>query len=330
MKSDKSNKRHHKVRIVVLILCFILIGGGLGLSYFFGSQAAYAMVKQNEGVDTTKASLQALKDWGYDDTEYAKETFERTYNGIEFTVTAEDGATVYGTYYNPSQNDNQDLVILIHGAGGDRISMEPLAKMYLTNGYQVISYDQRDSGQSKEEIVTFGYLEKLDLKAVVDYAKTLTSGNIILHGQSMGAATAALYASTDHGNENSDAVILDSPYASMEDLFLVVWHEMEESKSIPASYMTWCANWYLSWTYHFNFNDVDIVKESAQNKVKTLVIESSKDELALPAQVEQIYAAIGATKKQLWIVDSAHIEGYVDHPDEYQEKVLSFLSSSNE
>ncbi|MBE5962191.1 MAG: alpha/beta hydrolase [Lachnospiraceae bacterium] len=328
MKQNQSPKRKKKALIIVLVMVVVLAGLGLGVSYFFGSQAAAAMVMQNDGKDTTQASIDQLAEWGYDVKEYAKETFESTYHGTEFMVTAEDGVTVYGTYYNPESLTDSDLVILIHGAGGDRISMEPLAKMYLTNGYQVIAYDQRDSGQSTEELVTFGYLEQRDLKAVVEYAKTQTSGQIILHGQSMGAATAALYASTDHGNENIAAVILDSAYSSMEELFLSVWHEMEESKSIPDSYMTWCTNWYLSWNYHFDFHDVDIVKESPSNKVSTLVIESAKDILALPEQVEQIYAAIGATKKQLWIVNSAHIEGYVDHPQEYQEKVLTFIKSN--
>lgn len=325
MSHNKPVKRSRKVLIIVCTVCVILAAVGLGISYFFGSQAAYSMVKQNEGVDTSKASIKGLEKWGYDTKEYDKAVFESTYHGTEFTVSAEDGVTVYGTCYSLDESVENDLVILIHGAGGDRISVEPLAKMYLDNGYQVIAYDQRDSGKSEEEIVTFGYLEKLDLEAVVDYARTRTSGEIILHGQSMGASTAALYAATEHGNENVDAVILDSPYSSMEALFLEVWHEMDISESIPDPYMIWCTNWYLSWKYGFDFKDADIVKESADNKVKTLVIESAKDTLATPEQVEQIYAAIGASKKQLWIVDAKHIEGFVDYPQDYQEKVLDFL-----
>ena len=38
---------------------------------------------------------------------------------------------------------------------------------------------------------------------------------VILHGQSMGAATSALYAGTKHGGENLSALILDSSYDNM-------------------------------------------------------------------------------------------------------------------
>ncbi len=43
---------------------------------------------------------------------------------------------------------------------------------------------------------------------------------VILHGQSMGAATSALYAGTKHGGENLSALILDSSYDNMKHMFL--------------------------------------------------------------------------------------------------------------
>lgn len=325
--SIKRKSRKKKIIGITLgVITAIIIIAGLGFSYFFGYQVAYGLLYQNEGLDTKGNSVKQLAEWNYDEEEYERTNFETNNNGREFTVTAKDGNIIYGTHFISDNKVDNNTVILIHGLGGDRVCMEPIAKMYLELGWNVITFDQRASGESQNEWVTFGYFEKYDVEALVDYAKELTSDKkIVIHGQSMGAVTAGLYAATKHASEHVYAVIMDSPFDSMESMFLGVWHEMEGTEGIPDDYIIWCGDWYLRWNYKFSFADTDLVNLLKKNHVKSLVIESMRDDVALPEMNEAIYEAIATEDKELWRVEAEHVKGFVDFPEEYKKAVMEFL-----
>lgn len=323
---DKKKKKKKILGKTLGSIAVVIIIAILGFSYFFGYQVANGLLYQNKDLDTKGNSIKQLAEWGYDEEEYEKLNFEKNNNGTEFTVSAKDGNIIYGTHFVKDGKVDNDTVILIHGAGGDSVCMEPLAKMYLDHGWNVITFDQRACGESKNERVTFGYFEKYDVEALVDYVEDFTSDKkIVIHGQSMGAVTAGLYAATEHANEHVYAVIMDSPFDSMRSMFLGVWHEMEDSEGIPDDYIIWCGDWYLRWNYKFSFGDTDLVKLSRNNKVKSLVISSMKDDVALPEMNEAIYEAISSTDKKLWRVDAEHIEGFVEFQEEYTNEVMEFL-----
>lgn len=328
-RSSSLKKKSKKKKIIGITLgsiAAIIVIAILGFSYFFGYQVAYGLLYQNEGLDTKGNSVKQLAEWNYDEEEYERTNFEKNNNGKEFTVTAKDGNIVYGTHFISDNKVDNNTVILIHGLGGDRVCMEPIAKMYLEQGWNVITFDQRASGESKNEWVTFGYFEKYDVEAIVDYVEDLISDKkIVIHGQSMGAVTAGLYAATKHASEHADAIIMDSPFDSMESMFLGVWHEMDDTEGIPDDYIIWCGDWYLRWNYRFSFTDTDLVNLSKKNHVKSLVIESMRDNVALPEMNEAIYEAIATGDKELWRVDAEHVEGFVDFPEEYTNAVMEFL-----
>ena len=64
---------------------------------------------------------------------------------------------------------------------------------------------------------------------------------------------------------------------------------------------------------------------SKKNHVKSLVIESMRDDVALPEMNEAIYEAIATEDKELWRVDAEHVKGFVDFPEEYKKAVMEFL-----
>lgn len=102
----------------------------------------------------------------------------------------------------------------------------------------------------------------------------------------MGAATAGLYAATEHANQNIDYCILDSSYDSMEGIFSVIWQSM--NTGLPYEYAVTCGDWYLKHRYGFSFEDVDVVAAQTNNKIPTLVIHGTKMIFAL-LQWEKLY-----------------------------------------
>ena len=65
----------------------------------------------------------------------------------------------------------------------------------LIEHFDVIAFDFRGCGMSGGNYLTLGYLEKYDVKAVIEYVdENYGSRRYLLWGRSMGAVTALVYA----------------------------------------------------------------------------------------------------------------------------------------
>ena len=194
-----------KVGIGIAVIIVLLAAAALGFSYFFGSQVVKGLFYQNDGNDTKNNSIMQLEEWNYD-----LNHFTETYTEEIFTLEASDGNTVPATFFGNDQNKDKNTAILIHGAGGDHVFTYPLAEMYLNNDWNVVTFDMRGHGDNESPLVTFGYLERLDVEAMVDFVREHAgTKQLVVHGQSMGGAVTGMYAITDHARENIDAVIMD-------------------------------------------------------------------------------------------------------------------------
>lgn len=329
MKQNKKSKNWKKILLIALSSIVVLIAvAGIGMSLFIGQQVAHGLLYMNEENDTKGNSIKQLEKWGYD-----LEAFQQAYAGEDFTLESTDGVLVPVTYYpavagSTLADTENPTVILVHGAGGDRVSVAPLAELYLEQGYQVLTYDQRGHGDNSDGKVSFGYFEARDVECLVDYAAdVLGADKIFVHGQSMGGATVALYATTEHAREHVDSVVLDAPVDSMEHMFRSVWAEMEGTEGIPTDYVVACGDSYLRLFYGFSFDDANTIARMKDNQVKTLVILCEKDKTCLPEYMEQLYNNIGTDNKALMRVDSAHIEGAIDDPEGYIRGVLDFIQN---
>lgn len=311
----------NKLKITGIILAaFLTIIAVVGIifSVNVGKQVAYGLLYQNEGKDTKENSVRQLGVWAYD-----LEAFEEAYTARNFEVTAADGNRVPAQLFAGPQSG--DYVILVHGLGGDHTAVYPLAEMYLKKGWNVITFDQRASGDSENDLVTFGYFEKLDVQALVEYSRQkLHADRVVVHGQSMGAATAGLYAATEHAAQNLDAVILDSCFDSMKSMFLGVWREMD-TEGIPENYVVACGDWYLKRRFGFGFDDVDVTSAMKTCRVKTLMLQMERDEIVPNETAAFLYRNIGAQEKEIRYFDSAHVEGVIDTPEAYGSAVFDFL-----
>ena len=86
------------------------------------------------------------------------------YETVSFT--ASDGVDLEG-WYRPSQNGAS--VLMISGGGGNRRSTLRHAKMLVRNGYGVLVYDPRGSGNSEGTINSYGWGWEKDAAAALDF-----------------------------------------------------------------------------------------------------------------------------------------------------------------
>ena len=314
-------KKNKVIKAAAISLGVIAFIGAAG-SFAFGGIIADKILHQNEGKDTHGNSYKQLEVWGYD-----TEGFEKTYQGTEVSATASDGNVVPGTLYDTGSDK---CVILVHGAGGDRVCVYPLAEGYLKRGYDVIAIDQRGCGENPDDRVTFGIREMLDVEAMVTYAREdLGNREVIVHGQSMGAQTTAVYASnTVPGTSGAaDAVICDSPVPGME-LILKEMFGDGDTKSFAAVYLTGTSKIFMKLINGIDYDDADTASVVANDNIPTLVICSDRDEVCLPEQVCGVYDNIACGNKEILHFDSAHIEGIIDDPEGYMNGVEDFLNNA--
>lgn len=315
-------KKNKLVKVLIIILC-ILAALVIGATIWLGSMVSEGVLYQNAGNDTHDNSIKQLETWGYD-----LEAFTNAHSGVEISAEAEDGNMAIGTLFN---ENNDACVILVHGAGGDRYSVYPLAQGYLENGIDVIAIDQRGSGINPDDKVTFGIHESLDVAAFVAYAKNdLGYSKVIVHGQSMGGQTVAIYASnvTPGSIYAADAVVLDSPVPGMELMLLEMFSDGNTEDAF-SNYLVVAGKMYMKVFDGIDWDDADTIDVVKNDQLPTLLIVSEKDEICLPEQEEELYDNIASEDKKIMYVDSAHIEGMIDDPEGYMEGVMGFLEEEN-
>ena len=314
----KTMKKNKIAKAAAITAGTVALLAGIG-SIAMGGYVADQILHQNADKDTHDNSLKQMEVWEYD-----TDAFNAAYTGVEISATAEDGNEVPGTYFDMGSDK---CVILVHGAGGDRACVEPLAEGYLQRGYDVIAIDQRGCGSNPDDRVTFGIHESLDVKAMVEYARVdLENKEVLVHGQSMGAQTTAIYASNVQPGtpEAADAVICDSPVPGME-LILKEMFGDGNTESFMANYLTGTSKVYMDIVYKINYDDADTIKVVANDHIPTLIICSDKDEVCLPDQVAEVYENVACEHKAIVHFDSAHIEGVIDDPEGYMNSVEGFL-----
>jgi pimeloyl-ACP methyl ester carboxylesterase len=84
--------------------------------------------------------------------------------------------------------------ILLHGIADNRASLSGVVARFAKRGLTVVAYDSRAHGNSGGSACTYGYLEKEDLRRVID---SLESKPVVLLGTSLGAAVALQEAADD-------------------------------------------------------------------------------------------------------------------------------------
>lgn len=305
------------ISLVVLLLVF------LGMSWFIGEQvfANSTQVVTNEETQGVGEEFWNIYKMDYD-------TFKDTYKVESIEVESSlDQHMIPGDYIyaKDSSGKDHDTVILIHGVGGNRLSNYPLAEYFLEQGFNVLTYDQRSSGENQARYTTFGYWEKSDAIDLVKYVDQQAPEQTIgIWGTSFGGATAGQAAGNELFNEAVDFMILDCPVSEMNYMIEV---EIEKLNiGLPTGYMLKCGSIVNKQKLGFYFGQSDVPTEIADTDIPVLVINSKTDEVTPYFMGTDIYEAVKNDKKEIWTVDQAkHADIWLEHNVEYRDKVSAFM-----
>jgi uncharacterized protein len=222
------------------------------------------------------------------------------------------------------KKSNEKIILICHGIRHDKRSGIRFVQYLLKEGYTLMLLDFRNHGESGGCITTYGYHEKEDLRAAVRYLrKQGLTGSLGVLGASMGAAVALQAAA---GFDDIQALVLDSPFASLEQVAIEQTIAITNLPRFAVYLPMQLACWWSRFVEDFPVSEVSPLLSAASLKCPIFLIHGDADRKIGVHHSRQIFDA-APEPKELWIGEGAgHLGTYLKNPEEYQIRVLDFFA----
>jgi fermentation-respiration switch protein FrsA (DUF1100 family) len=314
-----------KGRKIIIIIGLIIGIGIIVCSYFIGISVFRGGTHLTDKEET---SIEKFESWLNERENFNIAEFRSEYTINTINIDSSSGEhQIPADYITKNGDEDKDTVIMVHGLGGNRLSVYPQAEIFLENGYNVIAYDQRNSGENEAPYNTFGYLEKNDLKDYVTYLKDNISDDkeIGVWGTSFGGATVGIYLGSTHANQNIDFSVLDSPVSNMR--YMISREVKEVGISILADYMMFLGDVFTKIKLGFSYEDVNVCDHIKNTNVPVLVIHSKADKVTPYFMGKDIYNSVKHNNKDMFSVgDSEHAKIHLEYPEKYESNIIKFIT----
>lgn len=214
-------------------------------------------------------------------------------------------------------------VLLLHGYTGWKEEMYQFAFWYYGQGYSVLVPDLRCQGESEGDFIGMGWTDHYDCELWIDHILAQTpEAKIVIHGQSMGAATALIMAGSPEVSEHIAAVVSDSAYTEAYEMF---GDKITEWFHLPAAPFVDSACLMLRLRGGYNLRNASPLQAVAQSSVPTLFIHGDEDRMIDVSMSYELFEA-AACEKELFIVEGAgHAQAQDKDPDDYYGRINAFL-----
>ena len=298
-----------------------LIAAVLILSYFCYRLAFYAPDRDPDACDDLNIPQ---------DEVYApfRESIEKWANETknlpheEFSITSFDGLKLYGKFYEYKKG--APIELMFHGYRGS-------AERDLSGGVQrcfklersALIVNQRCSGKSEGNVISFGINERRDCHAWVDFVIKHFGPDvkIILTGISMGAAT-VLMAAGEPLPKNVIGVLADCGYNSPKDIIKKVIRQIGLPPCIGYFFVKLGARIYG----HFDLEETSPEEALKKCTLPVIFIHGESDDFVPCEMSQKNYDACRSRKKIVTIKDAGHGLSYPVSPEQYLSELKEFFS----
>lgn len=206
-------------------------------------------------------------------------------------------------------NDSSEkAVILLSGIGGNRLDVVSRAKFYLENGFNVLTPDLRGTGSSGGDLISFGWNERYDLLACVDFLKEKGMEKIAVHGLSLGAAT-IVYSFQE--NPNYDFVVLESCYDNITNAL----NNRVDKYSIP-SFAFYPMTKFTEMRVEASSEDLSPEKYIGLNMSPIFILAGDSEIRVKKEETEKLFSNSNSITKHLHFFKNAHHEDFMNRYEE--------------
>ena len=319
-----------RLLILILIIVIISIVATIGIGNYF---VDYAILRSGNGGDREVKNTDSIEVASIDnetertieenrkkEKELANE-WTKTIENTKLEVKANDGIILRGTEYLLNEKTNK-WVIVLHGYRSNPDSVIGIGMHFSKEGYNVLIPNMRACGESDGEYIGMGWLDKDDLKCWINLIiEQNENAEIVLHGSSMGAAT-VLMASGDLLPSNVKAIIEDSGYTSVWDIFA---SEAKARFNLPAFPILNMFELVANIRAKYDIKEASALEQVKKANVPILFIHGDADDFVPEYMCEKLYKAANCKKDKLIIHNAGHTESKYKEPETYYNKIFEFL-----
>jgi pimeloyl-ACP methyl ester carboxylesterase len=238
------------------------------------------------------------------------------------TVTTDEGVHLAGWYL---ASTNRAAVVLLHGAGSTRSDVLDEAAVLAGNGFGVVMIDARGHGDSGGRAMDFGWHGDADIAAATGYLANrpdVDRQRIGVVGMSMGGEEALGASAT---NELIQAVVVEGATArsAADEAWLsdqfglrgVVQEQLERLQDRVTDALTSAS--------------VPTSSRAAVEASDARYLLITAGDVADEGHAAAYVAAGAPDRVQTWTVpDAGHTDGLQTQPDEWEARVIAFLTES--
>jgi uncharacterized protein len=185
-------------------------------------------------------------------------------------------------------------VVYLHGIADNRASASGVIQRFGRLGFDVVTYDSRAHGDSGGDVCTYGYLEKHDLRRVLD---TVSAGPVFLMGTSLGAAVALQAAAEDR---RVRAVIAAETFSDLRTV------ATERAPFFFTSGVIARAFRLAEEQARFTVDEVSPVAAAAKIGVPALIVHGEADRDTSPDHARRVFAALQGPKQLVMVPGAGH------------------------
>lgn len=288
-----------------------------------------AMVQTSDIQRNRQTALQKTQEW--------LETAERQ----KISVVSEDGYILIAETFSAQTDDvdagkniageearadsqNHKWVILLHGYTGWKEEMYPFAYWYHGEGYHVLAPDLRCQGESEGDFIGMGWTDRLDGMLWIQYILSQDAdAEIVLHGQSMGAAAALMMAGEETLPHNVKAVVSDCAYT---DAYAMFDEKIGEWFHLPSFPLVDSACLVLRIRGGYNLKDASALNAVRKSRIPMLFIHGEEDEMISVEMTKELYEAAAGEKELLIVANAGHAQAPDKDPDTYFGTIRKFIA----
>lgn len=239
----------------------------------------------------------------------------------QFRLTTVDALEELGVCF-AGGDGTKPVVILLHGNGGSRQSMTPIAEFLHAEGFGVVIPNLRCHGDSTGSRNDLGYTARLDVLTVQQWVQNNCGDRrYFVLGQSMGAA-AAIFAAAEV-KMPAAGYIFESPY---ERLTTAV---RNRTRMVLPAIIEPIGYYGLRITAPLLIGEVEriapVEAARALAGMPVLILAGGADRNATVAESEAIARAVGRSARVEVFEDAGHYQLLERDPERYRRLVLEFL-----
>lgn len=316
MSTIRFNWKKILILFVILFIVIQIIG-----SFFFYELAVKRGPKEflqnNTDLEVSDAAMELYLNGDWIDWVNAQK-FEK------LTLTSRDGLELLG-YYLPASKPTDKLVILTHGYLGHAKQMGIYGQFYHNDwDYNLFLPDARGHGKSGGDYYGFGWPDRLDL---IDWTNLLvdklgSDTQIVYHGLSMGAATVLMASGEIQLPPQVRAIIADSPYQSVYQLFS---YQMKRMFHLPPFPFLDSTSLLTKIRAGYSFREASSLKQVEKAQAPILYIYGEDDTFVPTEMAEELYRHTASDKSLFLVPNANHGESFALTGEEYKQQIKHFL-----